>query len=96
VSGRVVELRGRLEAALAPDVVAALEGLVAELVEQALADHAASASADGRRWLTLAEAAGRLGCSPDAVRMRVRRGRLDSRRQGSRLYVSAASVDALR
>jgi excisionase family DNA binding protein len=49
----------------------------------------------GVRWLTLAQAAERLGCSPDAVRMRVRRGRLEHRRQGRRLYVSAASVDEL-
>ncbi len=47
------------------------------------------------RWLTLEQAAARLGCSPDAVRMRVRRGRLESKRQGRRLYVSAEAVDAL-
>jgi excisionase family DNA binding protein len=48
-----------------------------------------------RRWLTLGEAAERLGCTTDAVRMRVKRGRLDHRRQGRRLYVSATSVDRL-
>jgi excisionase family DNA binding protein len=48
-----------------------------------------------KRWLTLAEAAERLGCSRDAVRMRVRRGRLEHRYQGRRLYVSAESVDRL-
>jgi excisionase family DNA binding protein len=50
---------------------------------------------NGVRWLTLEQAAARLGCSPDAVRMRVKRKRLEGRRQGRRLYVSAASVDDL-
>jgi excisionase family DNA binding protein len=49
-----------------------------------------------RKWLTLAEAGDRLGVSADAVRMRVKRGRLAAERQGSRLYVSAASVESLR
>lgn len=48
-----------------------------------------------RPWLTVQEAAERLGCSPDAIRMRCSRGRLEHRRQGRRLYVSAASVDQL-
>jgi excisionase family DNA binding protein len=47
------------------------------------------------RWLTLDQAAARLGCSPDAVRMRVKRGRLEHRYQGRRLYVSADAVDRL-
>jgi len=51
---------------------------------------------NGARWLTLAQAGERLGCSPDAVRMRVKRGRLEHRRQGRRLYVAASSVDDLR
>jgi excisionase family DNA binding protein len=50
---------------------------------------------ESRRWLTVPEAAERLGCSADAVRMRCSRGRLEHRRQGRRLYVSAASVDEL-
>ena len=46
-------------------------------------------------WLTLAQAAEQLDCSVDAVRMRVKRGRLESRRHGRRLYVSAESVKRL-
>jgi excisionase family DNA binding protein len=46
-------------------------------------------------WLTFREAGERLGCSPDAVRMRVRRGRLHAEHQGRRVYVSAESVDRL-
>jgi excisionase family DNA binding protein len=87
------DLRARLEAVLAPEVVRALEQLVAETVRAELAEQATANV--GRRWLTLREAGEQLGCSPDAVRMRVKRGRLVAERQGSRLYVSAASVDAL-
>jgi excisionase family DNA binding protein len=86
--------RERLEAVLAPEVVRALEQLVAETVRAELAEHAAAENG-GRKWLTLGEAAERLGCSPDAVRMRVKRGRLEHRRQGSRVYVAATSVDEL-
>jgi excisionase family DNA binding protein len=49
----------------------------------------------GRSWYTIAEAADRLGCSTDAVRMRAKRGRLVTRRQGRTVYVSAASVEDL-
>ena len=43
-------------------------------------------------WLTVEQAADLLGCSPDAVRMRIKRGRLATRRQGRRVYVSRRSV----
>jgi excisionase family DNA binding protein len=68
-----------------------LEAFVRWRVEQALAER----EQEGRSWLTLSEAAQRLGCTPDAVRMRIKRGRLEHRRHGRRLYVSAASVDRL-
>jgi excisionase family DNA binding protein len=68
-----------------------LQALVEARVEQTLAQHAKR----DRVWLTLKEAAELLGCSPDAVRMRVHRGRLDHRRQGRRLYVSAVSIERL-
>lgn len=68
-----------------------LEELVQARIEEALAVQVRPT----RVWLTLSEAAERLGCTPDAVRMRVHRGRLDHRRHGRRLYVSAASVDRL-
>jgi excisionase family DNA binding protein len=88
-----VTARERLLRSLAPELVEAVEQLVAERVAEALAE--ARPADDGARWLTLEQAAARLGCSPDAVRMRANRGRLESRRQGRRLYVSAASVDRL-
>jgi excisionase family DNA binding protein len=75
----------------------ALRPLVAELVDQELERRLATIveQAPARKWLTIAEAAELLGCTPDAVRMRVQRGRLEHRRQGRRVYVSAESVDRL-
>jgi hypothetical protein len=86
--------RDRLAAVLAPDVLDALDELVAARVAEELA-RLDAAGDNGPRWLTLDQAAGRLGCSPAAVRMRANRGRLETRRHGRRVYVSAASVDAL-
>jgi len=85
--------RDRLEAVFAPELLAALEQIVDERVAAALAETAPAG--DGPRWLTLEQAAERLACSPDAVRMRAKRGRLESRRHGRRVYVSRASVDGL-
>jgi DNA-directed RNA polymerase specialized sigma24 family protein len=67
--------RDRRSAVLAP-VIAAIEELVAERVAEELAvrDEAPAAT-----WLTLDQAAARLGCSRDAVRMRAKRGRLQTR-----------------
>lgn len=82
-----------LASLFAPEVIAAIERLVDERIADALA-----ARDDGVAmppWLTLEQAASRLDCSVDAVRMRARRGRLDVRRDGRRVYVSRASVDAV-
>src|SRR6266511_2193403 len=68
-----------------------LQALVEARVDQSLADR----QRNGRAWLTLNEAAEQLGCTPDAIRMRIKRGRLEHRRHGRRLYVSAASVERL-
>lgn len=80
-----------------PDALTeALRPLVVEVVEQEIdrrLDRLERGTAP--RWLTLEQAAGRLGCSRDAVRMRARRGRLEHRYQGRRLYVSADAVDRL-
>ena len=70
-----------------PDLRDELRGL--------LADTTARPTPASRKWLTVEQAAERLACSPDAVRMRCSRGRLEHRRQGRRLYVSAESVDRL-
>jgi excisionase family DNA binding protein len=82
-----------LGAMFGPDVIAALERLVDERVAAALAE--IQTHDDSSAWLTLEQAGARLGCSPHAVRMRARRGRLEHRRHGRRFYVSRESVDAL-
>ncbi len=87
---------GALPSELVEGFVELLAAKLAPLVADEVAARLASAPANGRRrWLTLDEAGERLGVSADAVRMRVRRGRLESRRQGRRLYVSADSVERL-
>ena len=84
----------RLEGLLGPVLAGAiLDALREELAAELVARPANGSTAP--RWLTLEQAGERLGCSADAVRMRVQRGRLEHRRQGRRLYVSAASVDRL-
>jgi excisionase family DNA binding protein len=87
------QAKAKLRSALSAEVVDALELLVKTRVHTELARAADVPSA--RPWLTLDEAAEQLGCSPDAVRMRVNRGRLEHRRHGRRLYVSRASLDRL-
>jgi hypothetical protein len=86
----------RLAAVLAPDVLAVIEELVADRIAAELARRDRELSAtNGSPWLTLDQAAERLHCSPDAVRMRANRGRLESRHQGARRYISAASIERL-
>ena len=87
-------MSARLDLMFSPDVVAAIEQLVDARVAAALV--AMPTEPNGAApWLTLEQAAERLGCSTDAVRMRAKRGRLSSRRQGRRVYVSRESVDGI-
>ena len=91
------DVKGRPELNAGEALLEALRPLVAELVEREVDRRLASLDWHGSRpqWLTLEQAAARLGCSTDAVRMRARRGRLEHRHQGRRLYVSADAVDRL-
>jgi excisionase family DNA binding protein len=73
-----------------PTLVAAIERLVDERLAEALAQREPTPAASP--WLTVEQAAVLLGCSQDAVRMRINRGRLQARRQGRRVYVSRRSV----
>ena len=94
-SGRM-DPQAVLERALAPDVVAAISMLIDQRAEDVADRRLAQAQfAGGKPWLTVAEAAELLGCTPVAVRHRVRRGRLEGRYQGRRLYVAAQSILAL-
>lgn len=81
----------RLEALVGP----AIAGAIVDALREELAATSPAHEASSPRWLTLEQAGARLGCSADAIRMRVNRGRLEARRQGRRLYVSADSVDRL-
>lgn len=81
---------------MTPPISDALAEFVREIVREELDRRLAEiAPAPARPWLTVAEAAEQLGCSRDAVRMRVKRGRLEARRQGRRLYVFADSIQRL-
>lgn len=81
--------RDRLERVLAPEVVEAVVALVEELVDERLEALEAS---NGREWIPLREAAERERCSYDAMRMRVQRERVETRRVGRTVYVLAASL----
>ena|SRR5579862_2161077 len=71
------------------------ENFVRGIVAEAIRAELARATLQRPFWYSVEDAAQRLGISPAAVRMRARRGRLVTRRQGRRLYVAAASVDEL-
>jgi excisionase family DNA binding protein len=79
-----------LDALLGPELVAAIEQLVDERVARAVAGLKVPAPLSP--WVTVGQAADLLGCSEAAVYQRIRRGRLTTRRQGRRVYVSRASV----
>jgi excisionase family DNA binding protein len=87
------ELRDCLGAVLAPAVLDAITAFVQETVRAELARAPVGAE---RKWLTVQQAAELLSCSPDAIRMRAKRGRLEHRHQGRSLYIAAAAVDNLR
>jgi ABC-type sulfate transport system substrate-binding protein len=85
--------RALLELLLSPQALEVLDEHVRRVVAEAVRDELAR-QAPARRWLTLDEAAREYGCSTDAMRMRVKRGSIESRRQGRRLYVLADSNGA--
>lgn len=87
------ERAGLLDLLLSPDLVAALDDHIRDIVAEVVLDE--RARAERREWLPISDAAARLGCTTDAVRMRVKRKTIESRRQGRRIYVrlDAASRD---
>lgn len=84
--------RERLAAYVGADLLGLVDAYVDERIAGALAAQPPPVDANGSGWLTIAAAADLLGCSPDAVRMRVKRGRLEARHEGRRVYVSRRSV----
>ena len=81
--------RERLAAALAPDVVAALEELVAEHVAEA----AAAANGDRSPWLSVRDAAGYLGVSERTLNREIARGRVRSETVGRRRILHRDELD---
>jgi helix-turn-helix protein len=90
----IIDPRVTLERTFAPEVVYALDLYVREIAIEIAETHR-NQFADGKPWLTVREAARALDCSPEAVRARCRRGRLEHRYQGRRVYVSARSIQEL-
>ena len=80
-----------LDLLLSPELVAALDEHIREVVAEAIREE--RARQPRREWLPLAEAAREYGCSEDALRMRVNRGSVEARRQGRRLLVRAPETD---
>jgi excisionase family DNA binding protein len=74
-----------LELALSRELLDALDTHIRELVAEAVRDERARTSR--RDWLSADEAALQLGVSADAIRMRAKRGTIESMRQGRRVYV---------
>ena len=81
-----------LVAALSPELRAALEERIREIAVDVVRDEIARQS--HQRWVPLAEAAKRYGCTPAALRMRIKRGSVESRRQGRLLFVRVDDLDA--
>ena len=80
---------------LPPEVLNGLETWVRSLAREEVEALLPMLAPAPREWLKYEEAGERLGRSPDAVRMLVRRGRLESKRLGRSVFVSARSLDAL-
>jgi hypothetical protein len=77
--------RDLLGLALSPELLVALDEYIRDVVAEALI--AERARVQRGEWVPLTEAATRLRCSYDAVRMRRKRGSIESRRLGGRIYV---------
>lgn len=85
-------MTGDLGALFSADVVAAIERLVDERVQVALADR----DTPIKRWLTAAEAGDYLGCSDRAVYERIRKGRIPAdavKRSGRSVLVDRKALD---
>jgi hypothetical protein len=83
--------RDQLAQVLHPGLLDRIDAYIDERVTSAV-DAFQQTNGHGR-WVTLENAAELAGCSPDAMRMRVSRGRYRSRRDGARVYVLRGDVD---
>jgi hypothetical protein len=86
---RRVELaRAQLARLIGPDLLDALDEYLAALEEGHDRD-----GASGLRFLDVAAAAARMGCSEAAMRKRIARRRVPVHRQGGRVYVDVDELD---
>lgn len=81
-----------LDRYLGPEVVAAIEALVADRIAEALADLTAGTAPD---WLTITEAAEYVRVSERTIERRISEGRLDSTEIGRRRLIRRADLDAI-
>jgi hypothetical protein len=88
----VSERYDALVAAFSPEARAALDERIREVALDVAREEIARQQQ--RRWAPLAEAARAYGCTPDALRMRVKRGNVEHRRHGRRLYVRVDDHDS--
>jgi excisionase family DNA binding protein len=73
---------------LTPAALEELRSFVRDEIDAAL-----RASRDGRRWMTVAECARYLGISETAVRRRIARGRIPTKRQGRSVLIDRQALD---
>jgi hypothetical protein len=85
--------REQLAQVLHPDLLDRLDAYIDERVTSAV--NALRTTKGGGRWVTLEDGADLAGCSPDALRMRIKRrpSLYHVRHEGSRIYVLRADVD---
>lgn len=83
--------RKQLAQVLHPDLLDGIDAYIDERVTSVV--NAFQQTNGHARWVTLEAAAELAGCSLDAMRMRVSRGRYRSRRDGARVYVLRVDVD---
>ena len=90
IRGREAELRTRLEAALASDVVGTLLELVDERVEAALGE-----ARESGPWLTVEEAAAHLRVSERTLQRRIKSGSIRSTTFGRRRLLHRDHLEGL-
>ena len=86
-----MKAREKLATMVSPALLGILDEYVADRVRDELAAQAAAVR--GRRWVSVAEAADLEGCSVEAMRMRLARGRYAMKHVGRSVLVSVASLD---